>query len=150
MDLKIISGGQAGADRAGLDFAIANGLPHGGWCPKGRIALDGPLPARYQLQETPSPDYPQRTEWNVRDSDGTVVFTLAEKASGGSAKTLAVARRTGKPHQHLHRGIADASRSLRAFIEAHNVAKLNVAGSSESKEPGVYAWTLEVLTAAWK
>lgn len=95
--LQIISGGQTGADRAGLDFAIAHGFPHGGWCPKGRKALDGPLPERYLLQETPSEDYPQRTEWNVRDSDGTVVFMLAAKASGGSAKTLAVARKTGEP-----------------------------------------------------
>jgi hypothetical protein len=28
---KIISGGQTGADRAALDFAIKNGIPHGGW-----------------------------------------------------------------------------------------------------------------------
>lgn len=48
--LQIISGGQTGADRAGLDWAIANGIPHGGWCPKGRKALDGPLHASYELQ----------------------------------------------------------------------------------------------------
>ncbi|WP_009962642.1 YpsA SLOG family protein [Verrucomicrobium spinosum] len=72
------------------------------------------------------------------------------KASGGSAKTLAVARKTRKPHLHLHAGLVDAVGQLRVFIEAHHVAKLNVAGSRESKEPGLYAWTTEVLTAALK
>ena len=71
---KIVSGGQTGADRAALDFAIERGISQGGWCPKGRMAEDGPIHARYQLKETPSSGYVQRTEWNVRDGHGTVVF----------------------------------------------------------------------------
>jgi len=71
---RIVSGGQTGADRAALDWAIAHGIPHGGWCPKGRKAEDGMSQAKYELIETPSTDYVQRTELNVRDSDGTVVF----------------------------------------------------------------------------
>src|ERR1035437_6686037 len=55
--LKIVSGGQAGADRAGLDWAITNGIPHGGWCPKGRRSEDGTIPSQYQLQEAPSSNY---------------------------------------------------------------------------------------------
>jgi predicted Rossmann-fold nucleotide-binding protein len=82
--LKIISGGQTGADRAALDFAIKHGMPHGGWCPQGRIAEDGPIDAKYQLHETPSADYVQRTEWNVRDSDGTVIFSVGKELSGCS------------------------------------------------------------------
>ena len=74
---KIISGGQTGADRAALDWAIWRNIPHAGWCPKGRKALDGPLDYRYNLEETPSGNYLQRTEWNARDSDGTVIFTLS-------------------------------------------------------------------------
>jgi hypothetical protein len=58
---KIVSGGQTGADRAALDWAIENGIPHGGWCPKGRLAEDGPIPARYNLTETPSSNYPKLT-----------------------------------------------------------------------------------------
>lgn len=58
---KIVSGGQIGVDRAALDWAIEHGLPHGGWCPKGRIAEDGPIDSRYELQETKSAKYPQRT-----------------------------------------------------------------------------------------
>jgi hypothetical protein len=59
---RIISGGQTGADRAALDFAIANGIAHGGWCPKGRKAENGVIPAKYALQETPSAAYLQRNE----------------------------------------------------------------------------------------
>jgi hypothetical protein len=51
---KIVSGGQTVADRAALDFAIENGIPHGGWCPKGRMVEDGRIDARYQSQETPT------------------------------------------------------------------------------------------------
>lgn len=81
--MKILSGGQTGTDRAALDWAIAHGIPHGGWCPKGRKAEDGPIDGRYQLQETPSSSYVERTEWNVRDSDGTVVFSIAAVLTGG-------------------------------------------------------------------
>ncbi len=80
--LKIISGGQTGADRAGLDVAIALNIPYGGWCPKGRKAEDGPIVAKYGLTETPSANYLQRTEWNVHDTDGTIVFTMAKEVTG--------------------------------------------------------------------
>lgn len=146
----IISGGQTGADRAALDFAINHSIPHGGWCPKGRKALDGPLEAKYQLQETPSGEYLQRTEWNVRDSDATVVFTLAEKVTGGSKKTLDFAKKHKKPCLHLHPGLQDPVGELLAFIVAHSVKKLNVAGSRESKEPGLYDWVRKVLEEAFK
>jgi hypothetical protein len=75
--LIIISGGQTGADRAGLDWTIKHGIPHDGWCPKGRKAEDGPIDAKYQLQATPGSVYLRRTKWNVRDSDGTVIFSIA-------------------------------------------------------------------------
>ncbi len=77
MRVKIVSGGQTGADRAALDFAIDHGIPHGGWCPRGRKCEDGTIADCYKLNETPSAEYPQRTEWNVRDSDGTVVFSMS-------------------------------------------------------------------------
>ncbi len=77
--LRILSGAQTGADRAALDWAIFRDIPHGGWCPKGRKAEDGVIPPQYQITGTPSATYLQRTEWNVRDSDGTVIFTMAAK-----------------------------------------------------------------------
>ena len=70
--ITIVSGGQTGADRAALDWALAHGVECGGWCPKGRKAEDGPIDAKYPLKETSSSSYLQRTEWNVRDSDATV------------------------------------------------------------------------------
>lgn len=98
---RIISGGQSGADRAALDFAIERGIPHGGWCPRGRKAEDGPIDPRYRLRETPSTGYAQRTLWNVRDSDGTVIFTIADRLKGGSRQTAALARKHCKPCLHL-------------------------------------------------
>ena len=94
---KIISGGQTGVDRAALDFALARGIPHGGWCPKHRRAEDGPIDGRYQLKETPSANYVQRTEWNARDSDGTVVFSIGAILTGGSKKTVELARKHRRP-----------------------------------------------------
>src|SRR5438094_67296 len=90
-DMKIISGGQTGVDRAALDFAVAHGIAHGGWCPRGRLAEDGRIEERYQLMETPSDDPIQRTEWNVRDSQVTVVFSIAAQLTGGSKKTAELA-----------------------------------------------------------
>ena len=52
---RIISGGQTGVDRAALDVAIELGIPHGGWCPQGRLAEDGVIDPQYQLRETDSP-----------------------------------------------------------------------------------------------
>jgi hypothetical protein len=70
--ITIISGGQTGADRAALDWALEHDVPCGGWCPKGRNAEDGPIDPKYPLKETPSASYIQRTEWNVRDSEATI------------------------------------------------------------------------------
>jgi len=79
---KIISGGQTGADRAGLDAAMELNIPIGGWCPKGRKAEDGPIADKYPLQETTSGDYRVRTEKNVKDSEGTIIFTIGKPTGG--------------------------------------------------------------------
>jgi len=73
---------------------------NGGWCPKGRRAEDGPIDAKYQLQESPSSSYLQRTEWNVQDSDGTVIFSIGERLIGGSLMTVEFAIIDRKPHRH--------------------------------------------------
>ena len=72
MIIRIISGGQTGADRAALDFAIKHNIPYGGWVPKGRKTEDGTLPEKYHLQEMPTVQYANRTEKNILDSDGTL------------------------------------------------------------------------------
>jgi hypothetical protein len=145
----IQSGGQTGTDRAALDWAIKHHIPQGGWCPKGRRAEDGALDGRYQLQETPSANYLQRTEWNVRDSDGTVVFSIGEHLTGGSLRTLELAIKHRKPHLHLSAASkANASSELKQWIQQNNIRVLNVAGPRASKEPKVAEFVIAVLDAA--
>lgn len=156
--VTIVSGGQTGADRAALDFAIAHQLPHDGWCPRGRRAEDGPIDPRYALRETDSWRYDVRTRQNVIDSDATVVFTIAPKAIGGTALTMCLAREERRPLLHLARdstplvGTAAAIRAdadrLNEFIEQHNVRRLNVAGPRASQEPLVASYVWSVLAAA--
>ncbi len=146
----IVSGGQTGADRAALDFAIRAGIPHEGWCPRGRLAEDGRLDSRYNLEETPSSRYDERTRWNVRDSDATLVFTIKPQATGGTGLTLAIARQLGKPHLHIARDTMDslesAATSVLEFIAEHHVVRLNVAGPRASQEPEIAAFVEKLLT----
>lgn len=147
----IFSGGQTGADRAALDWAIARRIPHGGWCPRGRVAEDGPIPSGYRLRETPSADHTQRTTWNLRDADATVIFSLHRELHGGSKFTAEMARSHHKPYLCLPRrmGTEAAVRELREFMHEHKVATLNVAGPRASQEPGLGRWVHAVLEAAF-
>ena len=156
--ITIVSGGQTGADRAALDFAIEHDIPHDGWCPRGRLAEDGPIAARYQLQETPARRYAQRTEWNVRDSDATVVFSIAPNPTGGTRLTLRIAQQLGKPSLHLWRDemaastdrlpIAESARRLVEFLESQRICRLNVAGPRASQEAEIGTYVRQVLQAA--
>lgn len=134
---KIVSGGQTGVDRAALDVALEFGIPCGGWCPKGRVAEDGRIDERYPLVETPSAEYAQRTEWNVRDADGTCILTRGP-LTGGTAQTVEYAKALNKPYLMIdleHPGeVADAQ----AWLTRHAIHTLNVAGPRESKHPRIY------------
>ena len=147
---KIVSGGQTGADRAALDWAIDHRIAHGGWCPRGRRAEDGAIPVRYQLSETPSERYEERTAWNVRDSDGTVILTLSTALSGGSLTTAERARDLAKPCLHVSQegDGAAAADALRHFVDAHSIAVLNVAGPRASGEPGIGTFVRATLDRA--
>lgn len=149
--ITLISGGQTGADRAALDFALAANLPHGGWCPKGRLAEDGPIPPRYMLRETPSANYLQRTEWNVRDTDATVVFAILSRLTGGTKRTVQFALKHAKPCLVLHLDIAptEAASALTTWFAEHRIRRLNVAGSRASKAPAIGEFTTRVLTLAF-
>ena len=98
--VKIVSGGQTGVDQAGLDAAIHCGIPHGGWCPKGRKSEDGRIPDKYSLQETSTADYLTRTEANVVDSDATLIITPS-RPSRGSLRTIEFCMKHGKPWHHV-------------------------------------------------
>ena len=119
---KIISGGQTG-----LDVAIALGIAHGGWCPKGRKAEDGVIPAIYPLQETPKTYCKQRTAWNVRDSDGTLILTRGEPG-GGTATTIKLAAAHGKHCLVLDLLTASTPETVRAWIADNRISVLNIAG----------------------
>jgi hypothetical protein len=133
---KIVSGGQTGVDRAALDVALEMGLPCGGWCPHGRRAEDGPIDARYPLTETPWHGYPQRTEWNVRDSDGTLILTVGP-ADRGTALTVRLAERMHKPHLEVDLTAGTSAATVRDWARANRVHVLNVAGPRESSTPGI-------------
>lgn len=148
--MKIISGGQTGADRAALDVALELGLECGGWCPRGRRAEDGPIDLRYPLRETDSADYAVRTERNVIDGDATVLITRGP-ATGGSALTARLARRHARPLLEIDLGeldVASGAERLRAFIAERRVSVLNVAGPRESTTPGIGELVRELLAAA--
>lgn len=164
---RIVSGGQTGVDRAALDAAMELGLSCGGWCPRGRLAEDGPIDEAYPLRETPSARYAERTEWNVRDSDGTLILTTG-RLSGGTALTKAMADRMGKPCLVVDLRRARNTRSGRAtsraeceggsieevrgrhtagnssfdrvveWLQKNTITVLNVAGPRESQRPGIH------------
>ena len=142
----IISGGQTGADRAALDWAIKHDVPHGGWCPKGRRAEDGVIPERYCLQETPRRNYQQRTKWNVRDSDATLIITLEAELMGGVKITHQHATKIGKPCLHIWPG-TDWHKQIKALVDANAVRVLNVAGPRGSRALGIERFVDEVLNA---
>ncbi len=144
---KVVSGGQTGVDRAALDWACNHRIPHGGWCPQGRRASDGALSLKYQLRETESAGYRQRTKLNVQDSDATLIFNVGE-LDGGSLQTLQFAERMAKQHLvvQLDQGIPDESAAdITEWLIAGRFNTLNVAGPREEKRPGIYALTLSVL-----
>ena len=132
---RIVSGGQTGVDRAALDVALRLGVPCGGWCPRGRLAEDGRLSPIYPLRETDSPDYAVRTEWNVRDSDGTLILSRGP-LSGGTALTLAYAKKLGRTWLVVDLDTAPTVAPVNAWLRDHAIQTLNIAGPRESMSPG--------------
>lgn len=149
---KIVSGGQTGADRAALDWALKRGVAHGGWCPKGRLAADGPLPEHYLLRETDSTGYRQRTKLNVRDSDATLIFNTGV-LDGGTLQTARFAQTLGRPHLVAQLDELDKEgvvRRIRVWLTEGQFGVLNVAGPREEKRPGVYACVAALLDACFR
>jgi hypothetical protein len=125
--------------------ARAAGLTLGGWCPQGRRAEDGPLDAAlYPLRQTPSPEYAQRTAWNVRDSDATLI--LARGAlTGGTALARAEAQAMKRPLFVVDFLSRPDPRETVAWIRQGSFAAVNIAGPRESECPGIYDQAREFL-----
>ncbi|MBW2707758.1 MAG: putative molybdenum carrier protein [Deltaproteobacteria bacterium] len=149
---KIISGGQTGADRAALDFALERNIAHGGWIPRGRKAEDGKLPEKYRLKEMDSTDYARRTEQNVIDADATLIFSHG-KLTGGSLLTGRMALKNGRPWLHvdlLQTSRFSAAQSIHAWIKKQHIGILNVAGSRQSQNNRIYRATFDILEATFQ
>jgi len=135
---KIVSGGQTGVDRAALDVALQLGLDRGGWCPKGRRAEDGPIDESYPLTETTWDGYPQRTRYNVRDSDATLILTrgIPDK---GTALTKQLAEKMHKPVFVVDLAQDEVTTDeVARWLRTEKIQVLNVAGPRASSQPGIY------------
>lgn len=148
LKLVIITAAQKGANRAALDWAIKSELPHGGWCPLGGLKDDDGTVLSYKLKETPTENVLESVEFNVRDSDATVVFTLAPKAAGAAQKAVSYAKKQKKPVIHLHRGILGVSEKFVAFLDKYYARRLHLTGSLEADEAGISAWISNELEKA--
>lgn len=145
---RVVSGAQTGVDRAALDVALELGIPCGGWVPQGRIDENGRIPDRYPgLEETVSADWNERTEANVRDSDGTLIISRGS-LSGGSLYTAEIAERLGRPSLHLDllRDTPEtAVDEARRWLARHGIEVLNVAGPRASKDPDLNGLATRLL-----
>ena len=149
--MKIISGGQTGVDRAALDVAMERRLPWGGWCPKGGWAEDFPDPpgllAKYpNLKETTLSHPLQRTEWNVRDGDATLIIADSEglSVSIGTRRAHQWASQQAKPLLVVDASEPEAISRAAAWLQAQLQRfgprmTLGIGGPRESEAPGIYA-----------
>jgi hypothetical protein len=148
---KLISGGQSGVDRAALDAAIKLAIPHGGWIPRGRLTENGPLPPKYQLKETGSNSYADRTERNVLDGDGTLIISHGP-LTGGSKYTREMAIKHNRAWLHIDLNQIPAFQTavtIKDWVQMNNIEVLNVAGPRASQDPKIYKEVLKILESVY-
>jgi len=149
---KIVSGGQTGVDRAALDAAIKLHIPHGGWCPKGRLAeKNTTIPNRYLLWETKSSKFSERTKLNIRDSDGTLIIVPQTPihVTDGTVLTIDEVRLRKKPFLIVDLSNPLSKNKIANWINKNNIKTLNIAGPRESQSPGIYERSLSYMLAVF-
>lgn len=135
---KIISGGQTGIDRLGLEVGKELGLETGGTTTPGYYTENGRDESLKDFGVTEiSPElqagrkgrefYLPRTEQNVLNSDGTVYFSTDEDSAGRIA-TQRFAKQHNKPFL-----LNPTSQELAQWLVDNNIDTLNVAGNRGSK-----------------
>src|SRR5947199_5165626 len=138
--MRIISGGQTGVDRAALDVALTNGIECGGWCPAGRLDEFGRIPDRYPVEELKDGGFTDRTEKNVKDSDGTVII-FHDKPRGGTEETIRFCIEQKQPHKLINaakHSSEEAAQLIAQFVREQNIETLNIAGPRQSEWPQGY------------
>ena len=137
---KIISGGQTGADMAGLVFAHKIGIATGGTAPKGYKTESGEM--KHLLKDVfglnEFGDYKQRTIINIEDAGGTVIFV--DRTSAGSLLTMKKCRELKKPYL-----ISPSPDTFVKWLTNNKIRILNVAGNRESVSPGIEGRTIKFL-----
>lgn len=148
LPLKVISGGQTGADQGALFAAREAGIATGGWAPKGWKTEDGPAPwlAGYGLEQHESSDYSVRTRANVADSDGTLWFGQAN--TKGYWATLKACKGFEKPFRVVRQG--EVPITIADWARGRWIETLNVAGNRESVNPGIGRRTEAFLAAVFR
>ena len=152
MLVKIISGGQIGADQAGLRAAKQAGLETGGWVPRGCLTLDGPaywLKTLYGCQEHISDKYPPRTFANVRDSDATIRFAY-DFHSPGERCTLRAIQMYHKPYLDISLQDHPSTKVVWRWLCSHHVHTLNIAGNSTKTCPSIDRFVFNYLSKLFK
>jgi hypothetical protein len=147
--IKVISGGQTGADQAGLEAARLIGIETGGMAPKGyrtEIGSDYSLSELYNLTEHSSANYQPRTKINVQNSTFTLI--LGNKNSPGCRLTESYCTALEKPYlccddmDNDELGVAAAK-----LNGLQDRIILNVAGNRESTNKGIYDRALQFVGA---
>lgn len=159
--IKIVSGGQTGVDQAGLFAAEKAGYQTGGWAPHNWMTTDGPNPEllcnRFGLIES-SGDYKFRTIQNVEDSDATLILAI-DFNSRGTALTIHSAAVQNKPYFNLRLPYEDGVdnvhfEALIDWLDANNVAILNIAGNRQTADNNIFELASDVLdrmfASIWK
>jgi hypothetical protein len=145
--VKIVSGGQAGVDRAALDVALKHGIECGGWCPAGRLDEFGRIPDQYPVRELQAGGFAERTLQNVKDSDGTVII-YPGRLSGGTGQTVRFCVELQRPYQLIDASklsAEDAARLIADFVLKNKIKILNVAGPRQSEWPEGYDYAYRAL-----